>query len=241
MNMVFGNLLGALLRGMIRNWILLSLIVGAGLAASPARAGPVFNYGFALTIDSVDRPCAPSSSLPTFGCPVVGDQWLGIFQIALDASSHSDGPISTPFLSMHLDTGPSYWDHCRLIGTCATGDPANLLQGYRDVVGSQYFNSDGPGFYIESGRIVGFSAGWFGSGDLTFFDFDYLFAPGAGLFAARALDGMYVRGTYAIAQIPEPTTLALTILALAMVIGLRDRSLLPRLNRPPHLPRRGSP
>lgn len=188
-----------------------------------AHASPVYSYTFALTVQAVLSPCFPGSQ-PGFGCNLApGDVWAGTFKTALDAKSLADGAYSSPFTEMHLDTGDTYWDHCRLIGTCPS-NPLNNLEGYRDVVGPNYLNSEGPGFYVAGGEVIGFSAGFFGSGDASFIDFDYLFSPGARQFGARGFDNVYVRGTYSIAQVPEPTILVLVGAALLGVAATRRRS-----------------
>lgn len=114
---------------------------------------------------------------------------------------------------MRLTTGEAIWDHCVLIGTCLR-EAGNELQGYRDVVGPEYFNIEGPGFWVANGELVGFSAGFFGFGDASFIDFDYLFSPGAGKFAALDLHGRYAQGRYEIHRVPEPSSAWLVALVL---------------------------
>lgn len=188
-------------------------------------AAPSYSFQFVLTVDHIDRPCNAGSIAPSFGCSVsVGDQWQGDFALGVDPTTLPDGPLSTPFLSMHLDTGNQHWDHCVLAGPCVPA-PGHVVAGYRDVVGPTYINSDGPGFYVSSGKLSGFSGGFFALSDATFLDFDYYFSPGAGLFAATDIAGQSVSGTYRIssadATVPAPGTLSLVCTAMLALLWVR--------------------
>ena len=216
------------LRAAVSDWLVTVAVGLVGICSvGLANASPAYSYTFRLTVESGAANCPGGLPSPGtqagFGCSTgPGTVWDGTFQIALDASSLSDGAYSTPFLQMRLDTGDTHWDHCAFIGSCSI-DPSNVLAGYRDLVGPDYFNVSGPGFYVAGGAIIGFSGGFYCCADQAFIDFDYLHSRGAGKFAANGTDSTYVRGTYVISQVPEPATVALVLPAILMIAMARAR------------------
>jgi len=202
-------------RSLLRAFRALSAAVGLAMGTAPALATPTYEFAFKLFVDELSGTCPPPEwGGVGFGCNAKeGDVWTGQFTLGVDPSSLPDGGLSTPFLSMRLVTGDAVWDHCALNGSCVR-EAANELEGYRDVVGPDYFNQNGPGFWVAGGELVGFSAGFYGFGDFSFIDFDYTFSPGAGLFTALDLHGRVADGRYVIQRVPEPPLFALAILAV---------------------------
>jgi hypothetical protein len=197
------------------------IVLSAAFSPLLSTAAPVHSFQFVLTVERIVDQCGSNAAGLGFGCDTsAGDQWLGSFQIAVDPALTPNGGLSTPFLSMRLDTGDLVWDHCVLTGACSP-EPHNALAGYRDAVGPNRFNVDGPGFYVDGGQLSGFSAGFFGAGDVSFIDFDYRFSPGAGQFAARDQTGQYVTGSYEIHEVPVASSLSLACLALLWLVSTR--------------------
>lgn len=222
-------------------WLRSVLFAAAFLPALCSAAA--YSFHFVLTINSITNPCEQNPPVPGFGCSVtVGDKWQGNFQIGVDPATLPNGSLSTPFLSMRLDTGDVSWNHCALTGTC-TSVSNNVLLGYRNPLDPHIFNNDGPGFYVNNGQLSGFAGGFYGPSDGTFFDFDYAFLPGAGRFNAMDRDGRIFTGTYLIASdpatVPTPGTLSLVciaLLALACVrcLGMKKRQTLAWAERAPY-------
>lgn len=194
-----------------------SLLLAALLVPYFAVSAPIYNFEMELTISQIVQPCDSNSDAIGFGCSAsIGDKWLGFFQISTDPTSILESAFSSPFLSMHLKTGESYWDHCILDATCPYSD-FNLLEGYRNFL-DEYFNITGPAFNVSNGEIISFLGGYFGQADATFIDFDI---SGVGTFAALDLTNQYVRGTYEIRRVSEPNLFFLFFICVVLTAYFR--------------------
>lgn len=208
-----------------------TLFGATGVSATPVT------YGFALSVESVSygslgqsgcQAFVASSPSPLMGCAwQPNDQLAGTFSLASGVDGLSDGVYSfIPLLSWAIEIGELRWD-------LSEPSPASAFSGFRDGLycGGAGVGLGGanPGLQVEGGEVVGFCGGVFGSSDTPFIDFDY--AAGPGHFSA--FDGVTrLEGTYQIHLVPEPSSLALAV--LACVAGLRAK----RVGVPNRKPRR---
>jgi hypothetical protein len=219
----------------IHAFAIVAFVLLAGLS-DLCRAGYIYqNYELALQVENVNFSC-PEQQLGgsarldrRLGCEVTpGSRWRGTFALTDDPATLADGNYSLAVAGLQLVLGElvyrkdSSWVNgwnCLL----SSVDP-NCLDGFRDPFSEDVFNRSGPGFVVRNGAIVGIGGGLYGSADVPFVDFDYMFGWGAGRFRALTFGQQMAEGVYSIRAIPEPSSAVLVLLTLLlMAIQLKKR------------------
>lgn len=187
------------------------------LTMTNAAAAPVAHYEIRVTVESVAGSPTCMTGVVLFGCVSVGDVYFGQFQVAastlaVNGYSHNlqDFEFWLNFEDRYYSTGPDNRD----------------LVGFRG--GPTYSFAPTPSIFVEDGEVEFLRGGVYALGDVPYVDF---FVPtsagGPGRFEARDLV-QTVQGRIDLRRIPIPSTIALTLVGLALLAGIG--SFVPRVS-----------
>lgn len=188
----------------------------SAIGPSPASATLVF-YSLTFNVDGVS--CANGGTYPTgcneqpafgpeFGNINPGDIYTGHF--AVDSSILSTAGINSAasIFDFYLQYGP--------VGVYAQPLGTSLLFGFRNIHGF----AAAPSFLIENGQVVDIMGDVYGGADFPYVDFDPSGLLTEDFVATDTVQNSF--GTYSVARIPEPGSLAMFGAGLA-ALGLMRR------------------